>query len=292
MPAPDLRHLLGPLRIFDTVCRTGGVAKAATQLNITPSAVSHQIRHLETLVGHPLLQKSGRAVVPTPVGRLLANRLADLFDRMEAAVADVRASGRHKRLRVKVIPSFAIRWLVPRLAGFYAQHSDIEIEIASVVRAEELNLDNADIVVRHGNGAWPDLHADLLFADALVPVCRPSMTSSIRCTEDLLSQQLLHSMIRPEGWPLWFESLGMKRARSRKNLTLANTALCLQAAADGLGVAMTQRAYIEDDLQSGRLSLAVDHEARTDSGYYLVCDPLRVNFPSIRAFREWLISAR
>lgn len=288
----DIRHLLGPLRVFDAVCRTGAVVKAAAQLHITPSAISHQLRLLETELGQPLLQRSGRAVVPTPTGRQLALRLADLFDRLETAVGDVQAAGRHKRLRVKVIPSFAIRWLLPRLAGFYSRHSDIEIEIASVVRPEELNLENADLVVRHGNGHWPDLSVDLLFADALVPVCHPGMAASIREVDDLLDRQLLHSMIRPEGWPLWFDSVGRKQMQSRHNLFLANTALCLQAAVDGLGVAMAQRAYVQEELQSGRLSVALPHEALTDSGYYLLCDPQRVGLPSVRAFREWLLSVR
>lgn len=288
----DLRHLLAPLRVFDAVCRAGGVAKAAALLSITPGAITHQIRALELHLGQPLLQKSGRTVVPTANGQQLALRLADLFDRMESAVADTRAAGRHKRLRVKVIPSFAIRWLVPRLAGFYARHNDIEIEIASVVRAEELNLDNADLVVRHGQGpaSWPDLCANLLLADRLVPVCAPRLAAGITSTDALVKLQLLHSMIRPEGWTLWFDSMGLTQTAARQNLFLANSALCLQAAMDGLGVAMAQKAYVEDDLASGRLCVAWPHEATTQSGYYLVCDPLRLSLPPVHLFRQWLLS--
>jgi DNA-binding transcriptional LysR family regulator len=266
------------------------VARAAAQLNITPSAISHQIRLLENFMGHALLQKSGRSVVPTASGEQLALRLADLFDRIEAAVADTKAAGRQKRLRVKVIPSFAIRWLVPRLAGFYARHNDIEIEIASVVRPEELNLENADLVVRHGQGNWQDLCADLLVADKLIPVCAPKLAQGIVSTNKLLDLQLLHSMIRPEGWSIWFESLGLKQTPARNNLFLANSALCLQAAIDGLGVAMVQKAYVEDDLMSGRLCIAWPHEATTSSGYYLVCDPLRVDLPPVSLFRSWLLT--
>jgi DNA-binding transcriptional LysR family regulator len=270
----------------------GGVAKAAAHLNITPSAISHQIRLLEGHLGQALLQKSGRAVVPTANGLQLALRLADLFDRLETAVADTKAAGRQKRLRVKVIPSFAIRWLVPRLAGFYALHNDIEIEIASVVRPEELNLENADLIVRHGRGTWPDVCSDLLIADALLPVCNAKLADSIHSAHSLLEFQLLHSMIRPEGWSVWFESQGLNQAQSRNNLFLANTALCLQAAMDGLGIAMTQRSYVEDDLQSGRLRVAWPHEATTDSGYYLVCDPQRVDMPPVSYFRNWLLSLK
>lgn len=288
----EIRHLLAPLRVFDAVCRMGGVAKAAVRLNITPSAITHQIRLLEGHLGQPLLQKSGRAVIPTANGQQLALRLADLFDRLEAAVADTKAAGSQKRLRVKVIPSFAIRWLVPRLAGFYALHTDIEIEIASVVRAEELHLENADLVVRHGQGTWPDLCSDLLLPDALIPVCHASIAESIHKADQLLEFQLLHSMIRPNGWSLWFESLGLQQSQARSNLFLANSALCLQAAMDGLGIAMAQKAYVEDDLQSGRLCVAWPHEAKTDSGYYLVCDPQRVHLPPVSLFRDWLLLAR
>jgi LysR family glycine cleavage system transcriptional activator/LysR family transcriptional regulator of beta-lactamase len=99
-------------------------------------------------------------------------------------------------------------------------------------------------------------------------------------------------MLRPEAWDLWFASVGLNERPRSKGITLANAALCCQAAVDGLGVAIAQRAYIDDDLRSGRLVVAVDHVARTESGYYLVCDPLKANAPPVRLFRDWIRSVR
>lgn len=283
-----LRNLLGPLRVFDAVHRAGGISRAAELLHVTPGAVSQQIKHLEALMNVTLVRKSGREIELTDAGSMLAMRLADLFDRIEAVIDDVIDVGNPRRLRLKVLPTFAIKWLVPRLASFYATHSDIDIEIATVSRSEDLHLDNADFIVRHGVGQWADVHFDHLFDDAFVPVCLPALAATIRAPADVLHATLLHSMMRPDGWPTWLQSVGLGAARTARNVTLANAALCLQAAADGLGVAITQLAYARDELASGRLVRPVDHVATTESGYYLVCDPARAETQPLKSFREWV----
>jgi LysR family glycine cleavage system transcriptional activator/LysR family transcriptional regulator of beta-lactamase len=283
-----LRNLLGPLRVFDAVHRAGGISRAAELLHVTPGAVSQQIKHLEALMNVTLVRKSGREIELTDAGSMLAMRLADLFDRIEAVIDDVIDVGNPRRLRLKVLPTFAIKWLVPRLASFYAAHSDIDIEIATVSRSEDLHLDNADFIVRHGVGQWEDVHFDHLFDDAFVPVCLPALAATIRAPADVLHATLLHSMMRPDGWPTWLQSVGLGAARTARNVTLANAALCLQAAADGLGVAITQLAYARDELASGRLVRPVDHVATTESGYYLVCDPVRAETQPLKSFREWM----
>jgi DNA-binding transcriptional LysR family regulator len=285
-----LRHLLGPLRVFDAVYRSGGISRAADALHVTPGAVSQQIKQLESMLGVLLVRKAGREIELTEAGLILAKGLSDLFDRIEAVLDEVTETGNPKRLRLKVLPTFAIKWLVPRLASFYAAHSDIDIEIATVSRAQELQLDNADFVVRHGTGAWPGLHVDHLFDEVFVPVCSPDLAKTIHAPEDLLEAQLLHSMMRPEGWPTWLSAVGLGAAQPTRNVTLANAALCVQAAVNGLGVAMAQRAYVRDDLASGRLVHPLDREVCTEFGYYLLCDPAKADAQPVKLFREWLLS--
>lgn len=285
-----LRHLLGPLRVFDAVYRSGGISRGADALHVTPGAVSQQIKQLETMLGVLLVRKAGREIELTEAGTMLAKGLSDLFDRIEAVVDEVTEVGNPKRLRLKVLPTFAIKWLVPRLASFYAAHSDIDIEIATVSRAEELQLDNADFVVRHGTGEWPRLHVDHLFDEIFVPVCSPALAQTIRVPEDLLETQLLHSMMRPEGWPTWLGAAGLGEGQPARNVTLANAALCVQAAVNGLGVAIAQRAYVRDDLASGRLVQPLDQEVPTEFGYYLLCDPAKADTQPLKLFREWLLS--
>jgi LysR family glycine cleavage system transcriptional activator/LysR family transcriptional regulator of beta-lactamase len=280
------------LRVFDAVCRAKGVSRAAEALHVTPGAVSQQVKQLESGLGVQLFQKSGREIELTPVGERLAQRVADAFDRLEGALDDAADTRLEKRLRLKVTPSLAIRWLLPRLSGFYAQHPDMDLEIATTARADDVRLEGADCVIRHGMGEWTDVELDHLFDDEFVPVCAPALASQVREPEDLLNANLLHSMMRPEAWDLWFASAGLATSPRSRGITLANAALCYQAAADGLGFAMAQRAYIDEDLRNGRLVIAVDHVGRTERGYYLVCDPAKVDTAPVRLFREWIRSVR
>lgn len=285
-----LRYLLGPLRVFDAVHRARGISLAAELLHVTPGAVSQQIKQLESALDVALLRKAGREVELTEVGELLAIQLEELFDRIESAVDSVVEKGNPRRLRLKVLPSFAIKWLVPRLTSFYALHSDIDIEIATVGRADDLHLGDADFVVRHGTGQWTDVHFDHLFDEVFVPVCSPKLAQSIQKPQDLLQAKLLHSMLRPEGWPTWLKVANLEHEGSDRNVALANIALCLQAAADGLGIAIAQQAYVEQDLLSGRLVMPLDLAARTDYGYYLICDQRRADSEPLRSFRSWMKS--
>jgi DNA-binding transcriptional LysR family regulator len=133
---------------------------------------------------------------------------------------------------------------------------------------------------------------DHLFDDEFVPICAPARAMQVGAPQDLLNANLLHSMMRPEAWDLWFASAGLGASPRSRGMTLANAALCYRAAADGLGFAMAQRAYIDEDLRSGRLVIAVDHIARTERGYYLVCDPMKADMAPVRLFREWIRSVR
>jgi DNA-binding transcriptional LysR family regulator len=259
---------------------------------VTPGAVSQQIKQLESGLGVQLFRKSGREIELTAVGERLAHRVSDAFDRLNDALEDATDTRLEKRLRLKVTPSLAIRWLVPRLSSFYAQHPDMDLEIATVARADDIRLEGADCAIRHGVGEWTDVELDHLFDDEFVPVCSPSLAAQLRTPQDVLQANLLHSMMRPEAWDLWFASADLEGLPRPRGMTLANAALCYQAAADGLGVAIAQRAYIEDDIRNGRLVIPVDHVARTERGYYLVCDPLKADAAPVRLFREWIRSVR
>jgi LysR family glycine cleavage system transcriptional activator/LysR family transcriptional regulator of beta-lactamase len=265
--------------------------RAAERLHITPGAVSHQIRNLEAQLCTELVRKSGREIELTGTGRQLALGIADLFDRLEAEVAKATDAGKRRPIRVKVIPSFAIKWLMPRLAGFYALHGAVDVEIATVARTDDVGLENADFVVRRGDGNWPDVRADLLFSDALVLACAPAMASRLRTPADVLKEKLLASMIAPTFWEVWLQSAGLAAGPSTRFVPLANAALCLQAAAQGLGVAVTQEAYLAHDFASGTLVNPIPHAARGKDGYYLVWDPANDATYPFREFADWILAA-
>lgn len=287
-----LRNRLGPLRVLDAVHRGGGVGRAAELLHITPSAVSHQLRRLEADLGVRLVQKSGRDIGFTTAGTELAIQAAQLFDQLESVLAKAGEAGANPRIRVKVIPSLAIKWLMPRLGSLYAQHDNIDIEVATVARADDTELHNADFVVRRGNGNWPGLRADLLFPDELVLACAPSLAERLRTPEDVLGETLLNSMIAPDCWDRWLLSTGLAASSGTRFLSLANAVLCLQAAADGLGIAVTQRAYITQDFATGQLVQPLAHSARSGDGYYLVSDPARAATLPFSTFANWMIGQK
>jgi DNA-binding transcriptional LysR family regulator len=288
-----LRTLLGPLRVLDAVYRSGGVANAAQALHVTPGAVGQQLKNLESGLNVALFsRKEGRELAFTERGERLALSIADAFNHIEGALAEVSDDGQANRLRMKVHPSLAIKWLMPRLASFYASHNDIDVEVGTTSRPSDWQLDQCDLGIRHGTGDWSDVEFDHLFDDSLVPVCSPQMAAGIRSPSDLLGQCLLHSMMRRDAWNIWFTSTGIAECASARGLTLANAALCYEAAAEGVGVAMAQMAYVHEDLRSGRLIRPVDHVATTDTGYYLVCDPAKANSRAVKAFRAWIRTSR
>ncbi len=286
-----LRPLLAPLRVFDAVNRAGGVTRAAKALHITPGAVSQQLKQLESALHVALFQKEGRDIKLTGVGCQLARRIADSFDRVENALSEAMESTDNKRLRLRVMPTFAIKWLVPRLTGFYARHGDMAIDIGTINREEDTNLDQADFVVRNGEGEWVDVCFDHLFDDEFVPVCSPKTAENITNKNDLLKMTLLNSMLRKDSWAIWLRSAGLSEAKTERNVMLANSALCYEAAAEGLGVAMAQKAYVADDLKRDRLVIPVDHVATTGLAYYLVSDLHKAETTNLKVFRDWIRSA-
>lgn len=288
-----LRHFLGPLRVFDAVARTGGVTRASEVLHVTPGAVSQQLKLLESGLGVPLFRKGGREIALTDAALELARRVADSFDRLEDALAEAREPDPGRRLRVVAMPSFAIYWLLPRLANFYATHTniDIEVSITSLVSVS-LQLDQGDLIVRHGVGQWNDAAFDHVFDDAFTPVCSPEVASSIRKPSDVLNFNLLHSIMRPAGWSIWLKAAGLEEKISMPGRTLGNASMCYQGAMDGLGIAIAQLDYVKEDLRRGRLVQPLDLVARTEAGYYLVCDRLKAERPAIAAFRDWIRAVR
>ncbi|MGE0714114.1 MAG: LysR substrate-binding domain-containing protein [Alphaproteobacteria bacterium] len=283
-----MRSRLSALRTFEVVARHLSVTRAAVELNVTPGAVSQQLRQLqETLRIELFARQHGKLVLTNP-GAHLATRLGDCFERMEQAVREVVGDLSSKKLQLRVTPTFAIRWLVPRLTLFYAVHPDFEIEVGTYPRQEEALVDEVDFVVRHGRGDWDDADSDLIFEDALTPVCSPATAKTLRSPRDLAAHNLLHSMMRSDAWELWLASEGLADLRARRATKLANAAVTYRAAIEGLGVALGQMPYIREDLVAGRLVAPFERILRTGSGYHLAFARRKACYPSISAFRRWI----
>jgi DNA-binding transcriptional LysR family regulator len=285
--AIDKTILLG-LRVFSVTAQSMSVTKAAKELHVTPGAVSQQLGKLEQLLNVDLFVREHRRLSLTPEGNALALQMLACFHQMKRALDEIAPQPTPNSLRLKLMPSLAIRWLLPRLMSFYAAHPDIQLDIATVPRVEDANFEQADFAVRLGTGQWDDAEADLLFGDALIPVCTPTLAARLKQPADLARETLLHSMMRPDGWDIWLAAQGVHDIAAAKGPRFANAALAYQAAIEGLGVAIAQYPYVEADLAAGRLVSPFPLPVGTDQGYYLVCAKRRANQPMIRMFRKWI----
>lgn len=286
-PPRPTRSRLPALQTFETVARHLSITRAADELFVTPGAVSRQVRQLEESLGVDLLVRQHRRIALTQQGERLAACVASAFNQIDQLLLDILGESRAKRLRLRLMPGLALRWLVPRLPSFYALHPDIAIDL-STEASEVLSLDNVDFAIRLGDGKWEDAESDHLFDDALLPVCSPKVGRALKTPQDLEKQVWLHSMIRPDAWGAWLAGRGLQDIRARSDMHFANAAILCQAAAEGLGVAIVQRSYVENDLAEGRLVAPFPAYGRPNVAYWLVCPRRKAGWPTIQLFRAWI----
>lgn len=276
------------LRSFEAVARLGSMKTAAKELGVTPGAVSQQIKALEGKLQVSLFDRTNRKLTLTMDADTLFRTLSRNFIEIEQALDRIATGPASRKIRLKLLPSLAIRWFVPRLAGFYGKYPGFDVEVATGMPVDDLSMDDVDFACRLGNGRWKGLQATLLFEDEFVPVCSPALAKEIKRPSDLLRYPLLHSMIRMEAWEAWFSEFGEAPFRPKANISFANAALAYQAAEDGLGIAIAQRAYVTADLASGRLAAPIPLAAKTALSYYLVCTPAKAMQKNNQVFLKWI----
>ncbi len=279
------------LRSFEAATRHLSIKDAAAELGVTPGAVSQQVKALELLLCVPLFSRGHRQLSLTGAGTSLAQALGRNFAEMEQVLEQISSGPMSKKIRLKLVPSLAIRWLVPRLADFYGKHSGFDVEVATGMATVNVSLDDVDFACRLGTGHWPGLHAAHLFDDAFVPVCAPTLAAKLSEPSDILGYPILHSMMRMEAWKIWFEESCSAPFKPKSEMSFANAALAYKAAEDGLGIAIAQQAYVEADLASGRLVAPFPQRVKTSLAYYLVCTNQKSQLHKNRVFLDWLEDA-
>ncbi len=262
------------------------MGRAAEELFVTPGAVSQQIQQLEAWMGMPMFVRSGRKLQLTAEGRRLGKRLESVFDQLEQAVEELRAGAESSHLRLRMAPTLAIRWLVPDLGEFIGRHPEIELEVSTTAIPDESALGDFDLAVRICTEPPTDVDWIELFRDAFVPVCSPATARLLREPADLDSLPRLHSIIRPECWAVWLDHVGLD-LDPLAGPKFANAALAYQAAADGLGVAIGQRTYVDADLRAGKLVAPFSTIACSPQTYFLVNARYKSQWPKVRLFRNW-----
>jgi len=287
---------LNGLRAFEAAARHLSFTLAAAELNVTQTAISHQIRRLEEELGIRLFIRQNRALALTPEARDYLPGVRAAFNDLRLATDRLLRKDDDKVLTVSTLASLAAKWLLPRLTDFQEQHPGIDVRITTSTSLVDFQRDNVDAAIRYGRGQWPGLRADWLMADELFPVCSPSLLRGdkpLRRPEDLRDHPLLHtSNANSDDWRLWLTAAGLPADIARHpGITFDMIFMTIQAAIDGIGVAMGRTSYVRDDIAKGRLVVPFRIALPTDAGFYLVAPEGRREAPKLTAFRQWLIAA-
>jgi len=289
---------LSSLRSFEAVARQLSFSRAAEELHVTPGAVSQQIRALEELLGTKLFERTRRSVSLSDAGaRMLPDVQAGLEMLSRAVDSKTTAFG-DRTLTISVAPSFASKWLLPRLPRFHERHPDIDLRISATVGLADFRREKVDLAIRLGHGNYPGLHTEPLFSEALTPLCSPALLKRkgvLKKPDDLRRHRLIHDTSIPGNeqgaWERWLALAGGKNILTQRGTRFTLAELALQAAIDGDGVVLGRMVLAEADLAAGRLIRPFKTVLPLDVSYFLVRSKVATPRHELRCFRDWLFSS-
>jgi len=284
---------LNGLRAFEAAARHLSFTQAAAELNVTQTAISHQIKRLEEELGVRLFIRQNRALSLTPQAKEYLPGIRAAFNDLRLATDRLLRRDDDHVLTVSTLASLAAKWLLPRLTGFQESHPGIDVRITTSTALVDFKSGGVDAAIRYGRGQWPGLRADWLMADQMFPVCSPALLSGKRPLgkpEDLAHHVLLHSSAgNDDDWRLWLTAAGLPTNLSKQpGVTFDLVFMTIQAAIDGVGVAMGRTSYVQDDIAKGRLVVPFEITLPVDAGFYLVSPEITADSPKLAAFRNWL----
>jgi LysR family glycine cleavage system transcriptional activator len=289
---------LNALRAFEAAARHLSVAKAAAELNVTPAAVSHQVKALEADLGVVLFRRLNRGLLLTDAGQRALPLLSEGLGRLREAVDRALEQEAKGALTVSVAPAFATKWLVPRVERFAAQHPDVDLRIAASMRLADFRTDGVDVAIRFGQGTYPGLVSDKLLAETFVPMCSPKLLQGpcpLERPRDLVRHTLLHDAIDNPGsldvtWPMWLKAAGVTDIDAERGPRFSHSEHALQAAMNGAGVVLFGRSLAAADLAAGRLVVPFEMGWPVEFGYFLVTPEEHAARPKVAAFRAWALA--
>ncbi len=280
---------LPALRAFESVARHGSLRMAAQELNVTHGAISHQIKFLQESLGVELVARAGRGVALTPAGQRLSPQLSEALSRLAQVVEAVQPDVHDKPLRISVLPSFAAKWLLPRLSQFMARHPDVALTLDANLSVVNLHNTGIDLAFRYGAGQWPGVHAERLMGEEMLVVCSPHYRRGKLPTrpKDLLR----HPRLRDESarvWQDWFHAAGVNDAVPEPAVAFSDAGLLLQAVLAGQGVALVRSVLAHDDIVAGRLVVLPGPRLLAAYAYYVVTDLRDTLPPKGQVFVDWV----
>lgn len=279
------------LRAFTETGRLGSLKAAAEALGVTPGAVSQQIRLLEDRLGVTLFVRERHGVRLTPAGASAYPGLLRAFDQIEESMSLLESHTAQRTLTISTVPSFASSWLVPRIGGFSALHPDIEVRVEASSHLVDFKRDRIDVALRHGLGHYPGLSTFRLMTPVLLPVASPALLARgprITSPEDCLKYPLLQDSDRAD-WALWLQAHGVEAGPdAERGSSFEDDLLLLRAAGTGQGIALVQDTHAREDIDSGKLAVALDRPWPARFAYYIVSRPDALDRPEVQAFIDWV----
>lgn len=281
---------IASLRALEALDRLGSASAAAEDLALTQSAVSRQLQTLEKLLGTDLIVREKKRMVLTPEAQKYAGELRQALGQIAQASLQVQTSAAGGQLNLAILPTFGMRWLVPRLADFAKRHPDVTINMSTRLVPFNFSGQPHDAAIHFGDADWPGTHRLKLKTEQVVPVCAPDLLrgGTLQHAQDIQGLPLLHIETRPRAWSQWLESHGVSPQKILSGTMYDQFSTITQAALHGLGVALLPDYLVAQDLAAGRLVVAYGGPLRSLGAYYLVWPVSKDRDPSLRVFRDWL----
>ncbi len=282
---------LNGVKAFEAAARSESFTRAAAELNVTQGAVSHQVKALEDTLGLKLFQRERQRLILTAAGRDYLAVVRDALDRIAVGTERLLQGQQSGALTVSTSPDFAAKWLVNRLSRFAEKHPDVDLRVSATTHYADFARDDVDIAIRHGDGNWPGLDVQRLYAERLFPVCSPKLVAGrnrVTKAADLLKFSLLR-LEDAKNWARLFAAAGVKAAVG-PGPVLNRASMLIDAAIDGHGIALARTALAAWDLINGRLVRPIDVSLRVAHTYWIVCPKAVSNIPKIATFRNWVLA--
>jgi LysR family glycine cleavage system transcriptional activator len=298
MERPHERRRLPPLnalRAFEAAARHLNFSRAADELSVTPGAVSQQIQNLEDYVGAALFKRTPKGLLLTDAAQTALPALREAFDRLAEAASLLTAAVDGRRLTLTAPPSFAAKWLVPRLGAFEQLHPQVDVWLSAGIELVDLTAGEVDVAIRYGSGRYPGLEVRRLISETVIPVISPEHIKEqpLDTPEDLKNHILLHDG-SPDlddscpDWTMWLAARGLRGVDGMRGPRFNQSSLVIEAAANGRGVALAKRTLAQADLDAGRLIAPLQIATAVDFAYYLVHPKAKGRLPQVKAFISWI----
>lgn len=286
---------MNALRAFEAAARHLNFSRAADELSVTPGAVSQQIQNLEDYVGAALFKRTPKGLLLTDAAQTALPALREAFDRLAEAASLLTAAVDGRRLTLTAAPSFAAKWLVPRLGKFEQAQPQVDVWLSAGMEVVDFAAGEVDLAIRYGSGRYPGLEVIRLLSETVIPVASPELLASnpLESPEDLARHILLHDG-SPDAddncpdWAMWLAARGIKSVDGARGPRFNQSSLVIEAAANGRGVALAKQTLAQADLDAGRLVIPFEIPTAVDFAYYVVHPKAKGRLPQVKAFVAWL----